>query len=116
MTGLKKSGVAGLTVSALGGGLMYRGLTGHCAVYDAMQVNTTSEPSKGLHVVKAVTINKEPAELYRVLAQLREPAPVYEAPGRSQRPGRLPFALGGEGAGRARRVEWDAEIINERRT
>jgi uncharacterized membrane protein len=114
VTGLKKSGVAGLTVSALGGSLMYRGLTGHCAVYDAMQVNTTGEPSKGLHVVKAVTINRQPADLFafwrnfenlpHFMKHLND-VNVLDAY-RSRWVAKGP-------AGKT--VEWDAEIINERK-
>jgi len=84
--GIKQGGAVGVVLSILGGGLTLRGATGHCQVYDAMDVNTAdaqqqqkrsgagskSSPfSKGLlptgkiHVKKSVTINKSPAELYQ---------------------------------------------------
>ena len=82
--GLKAGGLLGATLSLLGGSLLYRGATGHCQVYDAMDINTAYAPkrhfgegskkspfSKGLlptgkiHVKKSVTINKSPAELYQ---------------------------------------------------
>lgn len=63
--GLRKGSVPGLAVSAVGGGLLWRGLTGHCSVYDAMDVSTAGSTEKGLHVVKSVTIDKSPAELYQ---------------------------------------------------
>jgi uncharacterized membrane protein len=73
-------------LSIVGGGLALRGATGHCQVYDAMDINTADEshqqtrhfgagskksPFKGgllakkIHVKKSVTINKSPAELYQ---------------------------------------------------
>ncbi|MDQ3711600.1 MAG: DUF2892 domain-containing protein [Acidobacteriota bacterium] len=80
--GVKRGDTFGILLSIVGGGLALRGATGHCQVYDAMDVDTnttatqnkaqnkTGKPfSKGLlggkiHVKKSVTINKTPAELY----------------------------------------------------
>ncbi len=74
--GLKRGDNLGIILSILGGGIALRGLTGHCQVYDAMNVNT-SEKSRNpkspftnswtsgkIHVTKSVTINKSPEELY----------------------------------------------------
>jgi len=81
--GVKQGGAIGVLMSIIGGGLALRGATGHCQVYDAMDVNTAdaqqqhrgagsknSPFTKGLlaskiHVKKSVTINKSPAELYQ---------------------------------------------------
>ena len=82
--GVKQGGAIGVLLSIVGGGLALRGSTGHCHVYDAMDVNTAdaqqqrhigagskkSPFSNGLlaskiHVKKSVTINKSPAELYQ---------------------------------------------------
>lgn len=73
--GIKRGGVSGAALSVLGGGLALRGTTGHCQVYDAMDVDTNKQKgekaasSKGLlagkiHVKSSVTINKSAAELY----------------------------------------------------
>lgn len=76
--GVKHGGVAGALLSMLGGGLLLRGATGHCHLYDAMGVNTTHTPegmrkspftksslfTGKVHVTKALTINKSQAELY----------------------------------------------------
>ena len=45
--GLIKGSTGGLAVAALGAGLLYRGLTGHCYLYQAMGENTAvpSQPS-----------------------------------------------------------------------
>ena len=83
--GVRRGDAIGILLSVLGGGLTLRGATGHCQVYDAMDINTAdtqqrrhfgagskkSPFSKGLlptgkiHVKKSVTINKSPAELYQ---------------------------------------------------
>ena len=81
--GVKQGGSIGVLLSIVGGGLALRGATGHCQVYDAMDVNTADTQhlqhrgasSKGtfsngllakkIHVKKSVTINKSPAELYQ---------------------------------------------------
>lgn len=76
--GLKHGGVGGTLMSVLGGAMLYRGATGHCHVYDAAGIDTSSnEPgtrrspfgrkalSGRVHVTKAVTINRPASELYQ---------------------------------------------------
>jgi uncharacterized membrane protein len=76
--GLKEGGVPGTLLGILGGAMLVRGTTGHCHVYDAMGVNTSSDVPEGtrsspfnhrllsgrVHVTKSVTINRSAAELY----------------------------------------------------
>jgi len=68
--GLKTGGLFGTALSLVGGGLLYRGATGHCHVYDAAKFTTAdaadakANQSSRIHVKKSVTINKSPAELY----------------------------------------------------
>ena len=76
--GIKHGGVSGTLLSILGGGMLVRGSTGHCPVYDAIGVDTaklgaseTKSPFKRrslltgkIHVKQATTINKPAAELY----------------------------------------------------
>lgn len=81
--GVKQGGALGVLLSVVGGGLTLRGATGHCQVYDAMDINTADAAQHGqaegtkkspfakgllpgrIHVKKSVTINKSPAELYQ---------------------------------------------------
>ena len=44
--GLRSRGVAGKLFSLLGSNLVYRGLSGHCHLYDAMGVNTNSHAAR----------------------------------------------------------------------
>src|SRR6186997_1805691 len=71
--GLKQGGIGGTILSLLGGGMLVRGATGHCHVYDALGVDTKDRRSPfkrsslltgKVHVTKALTINKSQAELY----------------------------------------------------
>lgn len=62
--GLSKRGVMGAVLSLLGTGLLYRGATGHCHLYSAVDKTTAEDPNTRVHVQKSVTINKSQAELY----------------------------------------------------
>lgn len=75
--GIKRKDWLGALLGLVGGGLALRGATGHCQVYDALDFDTNRESllEKGkikakdwfeqkTEVVKSVTINKSPAELY----------------------------------------------------
>ena len=82
--GAKRGDALGVLLSIVGGGLALRGATGHCQVYDAMEINTADDSQAKhfgagskkspfsnsaltgkIHVKKSVTINKSPAELYQ---------------------------------------------------
>src|SRR5215212_2784243 len=77
--GLKQGGIGGTLMALLGGGMLIRGTTGHCHVYDAMGVNTSDGVPEGtrkspfnrgllsgrIHVTKSIVINKSAAELYQ---------------------------------------------------
>jgi len=83
--GAKRGDALGVLMAILGGGLTLRGATGHCQVYDAMDINTADEqtqqeqaagskkspfakgflPGGKIHVKKSVTINKSAEELYQ---------------------------------------------------
>ena len=77
--GLRQGGLGGVVMSLLGGGMVFRGTTGHCHVHDAIGVDTRrqlqgsrrSPFSRGsfltgkVHVTRSLTINKSADELYR---------------------------------------------------
>ena len=62
--GISKRGLMGALLSVLGTGLLYRGATGHCHLYSAVDKNTAKPAETRVHVQKSVTINKSQAELY----------------------------------------------------
>jgi uncharacterized membrane protein len=118
--GLARRKWDGLLMAAVGGGLMYRGATGHCDVYQALGMNTakrrgrnTSIPYElGIRIDQSITINKPPAEVYKFWRNL-ENLPKFMTNLESVREidNRQSHwvARGPAGA-----VEWSAEIINEK--
>ncbi|CAN5895123.1 SRPBCC family protein [soil metagenome] len=72
--GLLKGGIKGLALSGLGAALVYRGLTGHCSLYQALGADT-SEGSRGpfgsvgaqrgTRVEEAIIINRPAEEIYQ---------------------------------------------------
>ena len=122
LAGLSRGSLGGLALAALGGGLVYRGVTGHCPAYQSMGVNTADSDTdaatpdeyfqRGIHVEQAMTIERTPWDLYsfwrnfenlsRFLHHVESVKVLDEK--KSHWTVRAP-------AGST--VEWDAEIIND---
>src|SRR5688572_22763692 len=71
--GLKKRSKAGLLSAAAGGGLLFRGLSGHSFLYDAFGINRshrTENPivsvphGEGIKVEHVISIHRSPDQLY----------------------------------------------------
>lgn len=120
--GLARGGLSGI-LAALGGGvLLYRGLSGYCPLYEALGIHSvstrrapaTSVPAgQGAKVVKSITINRSPEELYRCWRNF-ENLPRFMThlecvktlgDNRSHWVAKGPLGM---------HAEWDAEIISER--
>ena len=72
LTGISRRSLPGLLIAGVGGAMIYRGSTGHCPVYQALELDTAQERTpeeeiseRGIHVAQAMLINKSPEELYR---------------------------------------------------
>lgn len=123
IAGLARRSLAGLLTAGLGGGLLYRGATGHCNVYSALGKNTTSrtpqevnrELEHGIEVVETFLIDRPSDELYafwRDVENLPKIMTHLEAVKRindkqSHWIAKAPAIAGGT-------VEWDAEITSDR--
>jgi uncharacterized membrane protein len=119
--GLTRRNLPGIALAAVAGELLYRGITGHCVVYDALDINTAttgwsdmvSVPhEQGTKFEKSVTINRSPEALYRFWRNFEnlprfmnhlESVKVLDDK-RSHWVAKGPAGT---------RIEWDAEIINE---
>lgn len=113
VSGLMRRNRGGLMLAGVGGGLLYRGLTGHCTVYQALNVNTAGAEAKGLHVVKSVTISRPPEELYRYWRNFQNlPRFMKHLESVENIDSRRSHWTAKAPAGQT--VEWNAEIINER--
>lgn len=129
--GLDRRGVGGTLIALVGAELIRRGTTGHCLVYDALNVSTATDATahgfhrdlragrsatvRASHAVKiehAVTINRPADELYsfwRNPANLPRVIDSLESVEiRSERVARW-RARGPVGT----TIEWDAEIVND---
>jgi uncharacterized membrane protein len=120
--GIARGGWSGWLLALTGGGLVYRGATGHCGVYQALGIDSVHREQSyasvrhnhGIKIEKSVTVNKSPEELYSFwrnfsnlphfmnhLESVRETGPQH-----SHWVAKAPAGM---------TVEWDAEIINEQK-
>lgn len=117
LQGLARRDLVGLAIAGVGGALIYRGATGHCPLYQALEINTASDAEQraekqGLHLVQSYSINKPREELYafwrqlenlpRIMSHLESVRVVDDR--RSHWTATAPRVAGGK-------VEWEAEII-----
>lgn len=120
LLGLKMRSLPGAVLAIVGGAMLHRGYTGHCAAYEAMGIDRTEGPgaapqeyfNQGIHVSEAVTINSSPEELYaywrdfenlpKVMRYLQDVKVIDHR--RSHWKAKAPAGL---------TVEWDAEIISD---
>lgn len=118
--GLRKGTFGGLSLALLGGALAYRGISGHCAAYEMLHIDTSdksrSDESESVHkgvlVKESRTINRPAAELYAYWRDFTK-APRYMNhvesvqvldDARSHWVIKGPFGT---------TLEWDSTIINE---
>jgi uncharacterized membrane protein len=123
MLGLSRRSVPGLLVAGVGVMIVYRGASGHCPAYAALNVNTArgdnaSDPDeiaqRGIHVEEAFLINRSPEELYQfwrnfenlpqIMSHLEEVKVNDDK--RSTWKAKAPAIAGGS-------VTWEAEITSD---
>jgi uncharacterized membrane protein len=119
--GLSRLSLGGLALAAAGGFLAYRGVSGHCPLYRALDVSTVPpmgpaasiRAGHGVKVEESITINRDAATLWRFWRHLenvgrfmRHLERVEEHDGRRSHW----VARGPLGAP----IEWEAEIIHEK--
>jgi uncharacterized membrane protein len=120
LAGIRRGRLPGLILTALGGGLLWRGLSGRCQMYAALGLNTaehnpaTAVPAQqGYKVEKTITVRKPPSELYRFWRRLENLPQVMQHLKNVETVDEQLSHWKAEGAFGAD-VEWDAEILNER--
>src|SRR6266496_1038791 len=106
----------GLPMGLEAGYMLYRGATGHCAIYQIMDINRADDGQAGSRVEGAVTVNKPRQELYRIWRNFEnlprfmthlQKVTVDELGGdkRSHWVAKAPLG---------REIAWDSEITDER--
>lgn len=122
VAGLNSSGLARVVLPLIGGSLVYRGITGWCAAYSALGIDTACdrtapatsvEAGHGVKIEEAVTVQKPAATLFtfwrqfsnlpRFMDHLKEVTVTDR--NKSHWVAKAPLGLS---------VSWDAEVINER--
>jgi uncharacterized membrane protein len=83
--GLSRRSLGGVLLALLGGGLLYRGSTGYCALYHQLGINSrqmndeTGVPGdKGIKVEQTVEIARPPQEVYRFWRNLENLPRFFE--------------------------------------
>jgi uncharacterized membrane protein len=135
--GLLRRDKAGAGLAVLGGGLLYRGSTGHCSAYSALGVATTAngagqngsrksvadagsslvgpkgvQNEKGIKVKKAITIGKPAEELYNFWRRFENlPKFMQHLESVTEQDGGKSHWVAKAPFGKT--VQWDAQIINE---
>jgi uncharacterized membrane protein len=67
LIGLGRRDLTGLLIAGVGGGLIYRGVSGQCPMYQSLGINTAEESEAAqysIHVEQAFLINRSPEDLY----------------------------------------------------
>ncbi len=116
--GIARGRLPGLLMMAAGGSLLWRGLSGHCAMYQYLNMDTREhdgelKPVKGIKVEQSLRINRPAHELYDRWTQwekLPEILPHIEQievleEGRMRWTARGPLGTP---------LSWEAQIINQR--
>ena len=119
--GLTRGILNGLVPTLLGGSLIYRGVTGHSFLYQALGVSTVEYSpatiaalpnNQGIQVKRAVTINSSPEDLYSYWHDFQN-APSFMANVESVQAtgsGRWHWVAKAPPLGT---VSWDAEVTND---
>jgi len=120
VVGVARRDVPGLLLAALGAGLLYRGASGHCRVYERLGIDSrdehaATELSRGVQVVESFLVDKPADELYAfwrkleylpaIMSHLESVRVIDER--HSHWVARAPKIAGGS-------VAWDAEIVEDR--
>jgi uncharacterized membrane protein len=122
LLGITRRDIPGLLLAGVGAGLVYRGASGHCHVYDALGVDSRSDEeaagkseSHSVEVVESFLVDKSTEELYAfwrkfenlpsIMSHLESVSVTNDK--RSHWVAKAPTIAGGN-------VEWDAEIVEDR--
>ena len=112
-------GIARILGTLAGGALVYRGVTGHCHLYDALGINTSEGDQPGVpdntghKVVRSVVIQRPRNELFAHWRKLENLAGLMShVKSVEVIDDRISHWVVTGPAGSS--LEWDAEIINER--
>lgn len=108
----KKHYLPGLAMMAAGGMFLYRGKTGHCNLYEAMGVDTTTTSDSGVRIEKVVTINRPRQQVYEYWRNFENLPRFMQHLDAVQLTGEKTSHWKAKGPGGVG-VEWDAEMLED---
>ncbi len=118
--GLARGRLSGIALAAMGGGLVWRGYTGHCYTYEALGISTakrkpsTAVPAQqGVKIEKTIHVDCSPEDLYKFWRRFENLPQVMRHLKEVRSIDSLHSRWVAEGAA-GKDVHWDAEIINQR--
>lgn len=117
--GLSRFSLGGLVLAAIGGVLGYRGLSGHCNVYQALGIDHgpastgVVEGNLGVKIDRSVTVNAAPERVYGFWRNFENLPQIMShldrvkvlTPTRSRWVIKAPVGM---------KIEWEAEVINDK--
>ena len=75
LEGIRRGGLAGMLSSLGGGALLYRGVSGHCKIYEKLGIHrghAEALPSgDGVEILETITIHRSPEEVYHYWRDFR---------------------------------------------
>jgi uncharacterized membrane protein len=120
LVGLGRIRITGVALAALGGALIYRGVKGHCKLYESLGIDRAStltgerRGNRGVKIEREITVAAPPDTLYRLWRDLAN-LPRFMShlqrvehldDRRSRWTGKTPTGVPS--------IQWDAEIVNDR--
>ena len=118
--GLGRIRISGVAFAALGGALIYRGVTGHCNAYQSMGIDRAAtltgetRGNRGVKIEREIVVNASPEALYHIWRDLQQLPRFMSHLERVDRldDRRSRWTLKTPAGVPA--IQWDAEIINDR--
>jgi uncharacterized membrane protein len=108
----KRRYLPGLAQLVAGGMFFYRGKTGHCDLFEAAGIDTTSAAEKGVRVEKFLTINRPPQQVYDFWHNLENLPRIMHHLESVQMTGENSSHWKARGPGGIT-LEWDAEMVED---
>jgi uncharacterized membrane protein len=122
-SGLKRRGWPGVLRAMLGGLLLYRGISGHSFIYQALHINRAEYPfpsinisaipeREGFRVQRSLTINRKPQEVYAFWHSIEDIPrfmPMVQSVQKIDEKRSYWIAYGPTG----QKLEWDVEITQD---
>jgi uncharacterized membrane protein len=117
--GLRRMRLSGLALAALGGALLYRGLSGHCKMYGALGIDRAAtltgetRGNRGIKIEREITVSSPADTLYRIWRDLESLPRFMSHLERVERldDRRSRWTLKTPAGVPA--IQWDAEVIND---